>query len=107
MGRWVRVAAVRDVAPGTARTVLAGDLRLALFRQGDEFHALDDSCPHRGASLGEGLLAGGRIICPWHSWTFDIRTGQNPHAPEVVVTRYTTRVAEEGVEIEIPDDGGS
>jgi len=103
VGRWVAVALARSVAPGTGRTVLAGGKRLALFRDGDGFHALDDQCPHRGASLGEGLLSEGAVICPWHSWEFDVRTGQNPRAPEISVRRYPARVVGGTVEVEIPE----
>jgi nitrite reductase/ring-hydroxylating ferredoxin subunit len=83
--------------------VLAEGKRLALFHDGDGFHALDDACPHRGASLGEGLLAAGTVICPWHSWTFDVRTGENPRAPEISVRRYAARVVGDMVEVEIPE----
>lgn len=104
MGRWVRVARVRDVPAGTGRTVLAHGKRLALFHDGDGFYALDDLCPHRGASLGEGILLNGVVICPWHQWTFDVRTGVNPRAPEIGVPRYAARCDGEAIEIEIPDD---
>lgn len=104
MGRWVRVAAARQVPPGTGRTVLALGRRVALFNDGGEFHALDDTCPHQGASLGEGLLVAGRVICPWHSWIFDVRTGACPRVPDIAVSSYATRRAGDDVEVEVPED---
>ena len=100
---WVRVAEGRQIPPGTGRTVLAGGLRLAVFNEGGEFFAIDDTCPHRGASLGEGLLVGGTVICPWHSWTFDVRSGVCPNAPEIAVRSYPARPAGDGVEVEVPE----
>jgi len=99
---WVRVAEARQIPPGTGRTVLAEGRRLALFNDGGEFFAIDDTCPHRGASLGEGLLVGGRVICPWHSWIFDVRSGVCPSAPDIAVSSYRTRRAGNGVEVEVP-----
>ena len=39
------------------------------------FYAFEDSCPHEGASLSDGFLAGAEIECPLHSSVFDVRTG--------------------------------
>ena len=104
MGRWLPVAEVRQVLPGTGRTVLAGTRRLALFRVEGEFFAIDDTCPHQGASLGEGLLIEGRVICHWHAWIFDVRTGACPRAPGVAVATYPTRQAGAMVEVEVPEE---
>lgn len=37
--------------------------------------ALDGVCPHEGGPLGEGLIEEGRVVCPWHAYSFDARTG--------------------------------
>jgi len=37
---------------------------------------LDDWCPQRGAALAEGWLEGGGVVCPWHSWTVNLKTGE-------------------------------
>ena len=104
MGRWVRVAGTGDVPPGRGVTVVAEGRRIALVNQDGTWHAIDDTCPHRGASLGEGMLLEGLVVCPWHAWVFDVRTGVCPTAPETRVDRYAARVAAEHVEIEIPEE---
>lgn len=104
MGRWVLVASIRQVPPGTGRTVVALGRRIALFNQEGEFHAIDDTCPHRGASLGEGLLHQGRVICPWHSWMFDVRTGVCPDSQDIVVQSYPARSSGEDVWVEVPEE---
>ena len=104
MSRWIPVAEVDALPPGQGKTVRAGGFVLALFRIGDEWFALDDACPHQGASLGEGLLHQGRVICPWHSWVFDVRHGTCHGVPGVRVGCYGTRVGENGmIEVELPD----
>ena len=62
-------------APGSRSFVRDGDLSLALFSVNGELYALDDSCPHGGASLVMGKLDGFRVRCPAHGLAFDIRTG--------------------------------
>ena len=38
--------------------------------------ALDNWCPHRHGPLGQGWLEGEAVVCPWHSWAFNTRTGK-------------------------------
>lgn len=103
MGRWVEVAKAEELAPGEGRTVAAGDLRLALFNDGGEFHAVDDACPHQGGSLGGGLLHQGRVICPLHSWVFELRSGRCPRDTHEPVEVYRTRCTDGVVEVHLPD----
>jgi nitrite reductase (NADH) small subunit len=37
--------------------------------------AVDNWCPHRRAPLGQGWIEGKTVVCPWHSWAFDVETG--------------------------------
>jgi len=75
---------------------------VALFNDGGEILAVDDTCPHQGASLGEGLLHRGQVVCPWHAWTFDLRSGECTRVPGISVGRYATRLSGGDVEVEIP-----
>lgn len=98
MARFVEVAKVDEVAPGTATVVVVDGLRLALVNVGGTFFALANECTHRGGPLGEGLLAGEwSLQCPWHGSIFDVRTGEvlEPPAPGPARS-YEVRV-EDGV----------
>ncbi len=53
----------------------AEGVALCLARVGGEFRALDNWCPHRRGPLGQGWIEGGAVVCPWHSWAFDAKTG--------------------------------
>jgi nitrite reductase (NADH) small subunit len=104
VGRWVEIAKRADLPPGRGRTLQAGGRALALFNDGGAFFAIDDTCPHQGASLGEGLLHEGIVICPWHCWTFSLRTGESPHIPDLSVACYPTRLQGDAVEVELPEE---
>ena len=50
--------------------------KIALFRVGEAFHALSDTCTHRGGPLSEGTVEGAEVTCPWHGARFDIKPAQ-------------------------------
>jgi nitrite reductase/ring-hydroxylating ferredoxin subunit len=72
---------------------------MALFNVGGEFYAINYVCPHMGGPLGEGKLAGFVVSCPWHAWTFDVRTGLADHPGGHCVSAYELVV--EGDEVKI------
>ncbi|NIM60592.1 MAG: Rieske 2Fe-2S domain-containing protein [Acidobacteria bacterium] len=106
MTRWVRVAEVGDVPDGRGRAFSVGGLRIALFRDGQTWHAIDEACPHQGTSLAPAVLHDGRVICPLHAWVFDVRTGQCPRGTHEGVTVYPTRCEDGWVEVHAPSKGG-
>lgn len=77
MSEWHRVANVADVPPGTSKELAAAGRIVALFNVDGTFHAMDGVCPHAGGPLGEGVLKGSVITCPWHGWQFDVSTGRH------------------------------
>ena len=90
MARFVEVARVEDVPPGTATVVQVGGAELALVNVDGTFFAIDNECTHRGGFLGEGEIntdwSDWAIECPLHGSVFDVRTGEvlNPPAPTAV-----------------------
>jgi nitrite reductase/ring-hydroxylating ferredoxin subunit len=75
MPKLVKVAETKDIGPGLASAFDVEGRRVAVFNAGGTFYALHDTCPHAGASLCEGAIDGGRVICPWHDAAFDLRSG--------------------------------
>jgi len=67
--------AAADIAPGTAKTVAVDGREIAVFNVGGAFYAIDNICPHQGASLADGWLEGTTITCPWHAWCFNLTDG--------------------------------
>jgi nitrite reductase (NADH) small subunit len=63
-------------------------------------HALENTCLHRGGPLGEGVIEGGKVICPWHGWAWDPKTGQ-AGPPDAKVAVYPVKVEGEEVLIEL------
>jgi nitrite reductase/ring-hydroxylating ferredoxin subunit len=100
-GRWVRACSTADVSADLGKKIdVEGSPSIAIFKVGDRFYAIADLCTHGAASLSEGIVENGIVECPFHSGTFDVRTGKALTFPctEAVGT-YPVRV--EGDEIQV------
>jgi nitrite reductase/ring-hydroxylating ferredoxin subunit len=53
VAEWVKVAKTNDIAPGEAKAVDVGARRIALFNIEGAYHAIDDTCTHRGGPGGQ------------------------------------------------------
>lgn len=71
------VAPIDAVPPGEGRTFEVAGKRLAIFHtRAGEIFATQAECPHKGGPLADGLVGGTTLICPLHTWKFDLKTGQ-------------------------------
>jgi nitrite reductase (NADH) small subunit len=76
-------------ADGADRWVVEhGGRRLAVFDVGGRLVVTDDACPHRGGPLSEGVVRNGAVMCPWHWYTFDLRSGACRGAGQPPLRRY-------------------
>ena len=92
--KFVKVARVSDIPIGDGKMVFgAQEKPIALFHHEDgNFYAVNYICPHMGGPIGEGKLRGYLVDCPWHGWSYDIRTGLDPHPPGHDITAYEVKV---------------
>jgi len=72
----VRLMAAKDVPEGRGVCAEADGLKLAVFRQGEKFFALANSCSHLGGPLCKGEVAEGSVKCPWHGAKFSLTSGE-------------------------------
>ena len=81
---------------GEGRTFAAGSERVAVFRtRSGELFEVHDECPHKSGPLVDGLMGGTLLICPLHSWKFDLRSGEALMGDGGLRT-YAVRVDEAG-----------
>lgn len=98
------IGAAADFVPGRPYRVMIRSRPILVVRKGGEFYAIRDGCPHAGASLAGGTISGmpapcrpgepgdyiregELVVCPWHGWSFDLKTGCSLVRPE----RYRVR----------------
>lgn len=104
MSEFHTVAKVGQIPEGEGRAFQVGGRLIAVFRRQGEYFAMNDACPHMGASLAEGYLDGDIVHCPWHAWRFCIKDGvwvDNPKSKTCNPT-YETRVIGEEIQVSLP-----
>jgi nitrite reductase (NADH) small subunit len=102
MPNFVRIAA-RSEMPATneAREFALGDRMICVANVDGKLSALDNVCLHRGGPLGQGVIAGGKLVCPWHGWEFDPATGAVCNDPSQHVRVYALKFEGEDVLVEV------
>ncbi|HRH80986.1 MAG TPA: nitrite reductase small subunit NirD [Thiobacillaceae bacterium] len=101
MNDWIEITKLDDIPRQGSRVVeLNHDdavNRIAIFRTvTDAIHAVRDKCPHRGGPLSQGIVHGGQVTCPLHSWKIDLATGEAVLPDKGCARAYATKV-EDGV----------
>jgi nitrite reductase/ring-hydroxylating ferredoxin subunit len=97
----VRVANLSDLPPGAVREVRIGTCSYAVCNAEGSIYAVSGDCPHREGPLGHGALHGHILVCPWHAWEFDVRTGECDAGPGCRIGTYPVSVADGGIHIDI------
>jgi nitrite reductase (NADH) small subunit len=72
----VRVADVADLPAGSMKLVTVDGRDLVVVNHDGQFYALDNRCPHLGGPLGRGRIEGRVVVCPWHGWRWDVKSGR-------------------------------
>ncbi len=96
------LAPLSDIPAERGLRVRAGGRDIALFRIGDTVHAMDDSCPHHGASLSSGRLQVAIVACPAHGLKFDVRTGCGTTQPPLQNACHRVQVTDGVVMLDLP-----
>ncbi len=73
-----------DVPDGGMIVGHVGGDAVLLVHRGAEWFAIDATCTHYHGPLGEGLVVGDTVRCPWHHACFSLRTGEALGAPAIV-----------------------
>ena len=70
-----QLCAAQTFEQGEGKPFHVNGTHLAVFRYGSKFYAVDNRCPHMGYPMSEGSIRDGVLICHWHHWEFDLKSG--------------------------------
>src|SRR5207237_4749408 len=101
MAEFQTVCRAEDLGEGEGRTVEVGGKLVAVFYARGQYFAIDDVCPHMGASLSGGYLENGIVTCPWHAWRFRLADGAWADNPRIKIGCYPVRVERGEVQIQV------
>lgn len=101
MAEFHTVCRVEDLPEGEGRTVEVGGKLIAVFRHGGRYYAIDDVCPHMGASLSGGFIEKGIVTCPWHAWRFRLADGAWADNPRIQIGSFPVRVENGTIQVQL------
>ena len=122
--REVSVGAVNDFQDPGRKIVGFENFEVGVFKLDGEFYAYLNVCPHLGGPVCQGKMINKveeviaddktskgmafsktklHIVCPWHAYEFDIRTGVHPGNPRARLRKVKVAVVDGEVVIAVPD----
>ena len=101
MAQRLTVGRVGDIPDGGVAVVTIGKKDVAIFNQNGKLFAIDDMCPHMGASLSGGVVEDGCVTCPWHAWRFRLADGVWADSPRVKIGSYPIHIVGDEIQLEI------
>jgi nitrite reductase/ring-hydroxylating ferredoxin subunit len=99
---FVTVAKVGEIPAGEGRAFAVNGRMVAVFLVEGQYSAIDDFCPHMGASLAGGYVEKGTVTCPWHAWRFCTHDGKWLDNPKIGVEAFEVRVAGDEIQVRVP-----
>ena len=101
MAEFHTVCRVEDLPEGEGKTVEVAGKLLAVFHHGGRYYAIDDVCPHMGASLSGGYVEEGIVTCPWHAWRFRLAYGAWADNPRIKIGSFPVRVEGGVIQVQV------
>ncbi len=87
--------------PDEAKEFPCGEKMICVANVNGVISAMDNVCLHRGGPLGQGMIENGKVVCPWHGWAWDPKTGEAANSPGVKVAVYPVQVEGGAVMIDL------
>jgi nitrite reductase (NADH) small subunit len=86
MTNFIKLTALPELpAVNEVKEFACGGRTICVANVNGEISALENICLHRGGPLGQGVIEGGKIICPWHGWAWDPKTGEAGPGAKIAV----------------------
>ena len=102
MAELVKIGAKADLPEeGEAQEFTVGEKVICVANINGAVCALDNVCLHRGGPLGQGVVVDDKLVCPWHGWQYDPKTGAPVQNPAVNVAVYPLKVEGDDLLVEI------
>ena len=102
---WHKIADSSDLLAGfleinQVKAVKVEGKFYCIGRLGDAYYAITNQCPHAGGPLGQGHCdAHGNVVCPFHRYKFNLKTGRNVSGQGYYVDTFPTETREDGLYI--------
>src|SRR5689334_10067533 len=99
---FVKVGSLSTLPPESVMEVMIGDQPYAVCHSSGSITALNGVCIHRGGPLGQGQIHNGHVVCPYHMWEFDCRTGEYDYDPRQRIQTFEVKLEGDDILLQIP-----
>lgn len=89
------------VKEGNINLINIGNKKICIAHTSEGFFAVNDKCPHNGASLSNGFITANCVVCPVHRYHFDLKTGRAKSGGGDCADTYPIEIKPDGVFIGI------
>ncbi len=119
------VAGEGEIAEGGRKVVEIGGIEVGVFRNNGEYFAWRNQCPHQGGPVCQGVMAkkveerldaerkssgihyaagsaSQNIVCPWHGYEFDMRTGRHVGLATLQLRGYPVKIRDGAIYVVVP-----
>jgi nitrite reductase (NADH) small subunit/3-phenylpropionate/trans-cinnamate dioxygenase ferredoxin subunit len=103
MSQYTTVAEVGSIPEGEGQAFTVKGRVVAVFHTPEGYFAIDDLCPHMGASLAGGVVEDGVVACPWHAWRFCVQDGTWRDNPRIKIDHFDVRLQDGKIQVRVPD----
>ena len=92
MPDWIDIQNAEGLLPGQSTVVEIDERRIGIYNIEGSIYAIDNQCPHRGASLAAGAFDGALVTCPLHRWQFNLITGMAVEQPGTHLKKFDAKL---------------
>ena len=93
----IKIANISEIPIGGSKVVMYDEMPIALFNINGKIIAWDNRCPHRGASLADGIINNDTVQCKYHLWEFDFKRACSTANENIKVKKFKISVIENDI----------
>ncbi len=102
MSKLHKVCKLEELPNGSVKSIEIEEKVVGVYHHEGKLFAIDDFCPHMGASLCGGMVENETVTCPWHAWRFRLNDGAWADNPRIKIASYNVKVVVDEVFVETP-----
>lgn len=95
--KWVKVGDLLDTDQPFIKKIMVGGRSVCLIGYNGHVFALAAKCPHAGEDLSRGWCADGKLVCPYHRFSYDLETGRGSPGQNDYVAVYQVKTDKDGI----------
>jgi len=97
--KWYKLPGIQNTDKSFISKIKVGGKSICLVGFEGHIYALSSVCPHAGADLSEGLCVKGKIVCPYHRYTYNLETGKGGEGQNDFVETYAVNIKDNDIYI--------